>query len=229
MEQGGALCASGRLLTIFDHLTPRLTDSNSKVNVLALQSLPQMVPSLRDGLPSVASTRVPALATSLASSNAQVRAITPGVRDALVAGVGTGGTITGATRYLKGKNPDFKAFAVEPIHSAVISGEGPGKHRIQGIGAGFIPGNLDESLVDGVVKVEDEDAFTWARRLAMEEGIMAGGKRPFYLRVTPVLTEPCASPTRPSFWPPASSLPPAPSRPRCPASPVLTSTKWNGP
>ena len=94
--------------------------------------------------------------------------------DAIVAGVGTGGTITGATRYLKGKNPNFKAFAVEPIHSAVISGEEPGKHRIQGIGAGFIPGNLDESLVDGVVKVEDEDAFTWARRLAVEEGIMAG-------------------------------------------------------
>ena len=94
--------------------------------------------------------------------------------DAIVAGVGTGGTITGVARFIKEKNPDFKAIAVEPIHSAVISGEGPGKHRIQGIGAGFIPGNLDQTIVDDVVKVEDEDAFAWAKRLAVEEGIMAG-------------------------------------------------------
>ena len=86
-EQGEALGARGRLLTIFDHLTPRLTDSNSKVNVTALQALQQMVPALRDGLPSVASTLVPALATSLASSNAQVRAITPAVLDSLIADV----------------------------------------------------------------------------------------------------------------------------------------------
>jgi cysteine synthase A len=94
--------------------------------------------------------------------------------DAIVAGVGTGGTITGVARFIKEKNPNFKAIAVEPIHSAVISGEGPGKHRIQGIGAGFIPGNLDQTIVDDVVKVEDEDAFAWAKRLAVEEGIMAG-------------------------------------------------------
>ena len=99
---------------------------------------------------------------------------TGGKIDALVAGVGTGGTITGTSRYLKSRNPDFKAIAVEPIHSAVISGEGPGKHRIQGIGAGFVPKNCDTSIIDDVVKVEDEDAFAWARRLAKEEGIMAG-------------------------------------------------------
>ncbi|MCG8648252.1 MAG: cysteine synthase A [Pirellulales bacterium] len=94
--------------------------------------------------------------------------------DAIVAGVGTGGTITGASRFLKKQNPNFKAFAVEPKHSPVISGGDPGKHRIQGIGAGFIPGNLDTSIVDEVVQVDDEDAFEWGRNLAKEEGIVAG-------------------------------------------------------
>ena len=94
--------------------------------------------------------------------------------DAIVAGVGTGGTISGVTKFLKSKNPHFKAFAVEPKHSPVISGGDPGKHRIQGIGAGFIPKNLDTSLVDDVVLVDDEDAFEWGRRLAKEEGIVGG-------------------------------------------------------
>ena len=94
--------------------------------------------------------------------------------DAIVVGVGTGGTITGASRFLKGKYSDFKAIAVEPSTSAVIGGGAPGKHRIQGIGAGFVPANLDTSIVDEVVTVDDEEAFEWARRLASEEGIMAG-------------------------------------------------------
>ncbi|QEG42645.1 cysteine synthase A [Roseimaritima ulvae] len=94
--------------------------------------------------------------------------------DVLVSGVGTGGTITGATRYLKKMNPDFKAIAVEPKHSPVISGGSPGKHRIQGIGAGFVPKNLDTSLIDDVVLVDDEDAFEYGRQLAKQEGIMAG-------------------------------------------------------
>ena len=94
--------------------------------------------------------------------------------DAIVAGVGTGGTITGVARYIKSRNPDFKAIAVEPKHSPVISGGRPGKHRIQGIGAGFVPKNLDTSLVDEVITVDDEDAFEWGRRLARHEGIMAG-------------------------------------------------------
>ena len=94
--------------------------------------------------------------------------------DAVVAGVGTGGTITGVARYIKSRNPDFKAIAVEPKNSPVISGGQPGKHRIQGIGAGFMPKNLDVSLVDDVVQVDDEDAFDIGRKLASQEGIMAG-------------------------------------------------------
>lgn len=94
--------------------------------------------------------------------------------DAIVAGVGTGGTITGVARYIKKLNPDFKAIAVEPKHSPVISGGQPGKHRIQGIGAGFVPKNLDTSLVDEVIQVDDEDAFEWGRKLAKHEGIVAG-------------------------------------------------------
>jgi cysteine synthase len=94
--------------------------------------------------------------------------------DAIVAGVGTGGTITGVARYIKPKNKNFKAIAVEPVDSPVISGGKPGPHKIQGIGAGFIPKNLDTTLVDEVVTVSNEEAFQWSRRLAKEEGIVAG-------------------------------------------------------
>lgn len=94
--------------------------------------------------------------------------------DVLVAGVGTGGTITGVSRFIKQRNPDFKTFAVEPASSPVISGGSPGSHRIQGIGAGFIPGNLDVSLVDEVITISDADAFEWGQRLSKEEGIAAG-------------------------------------------------------
>jgi cysteine synthase A len=99
---------------------------------------------------------------------------TKGQIDAIVAGVGTGGTITGVARYIKKLNPNFKAIAVEPKNSPVISGGSAGRHRIQGIGAGFVPKNLDTSLLDDVIQVEDDIAFAWGRRLAQEEGIMAG-------------------------------------------------------
>ena len=89
-------------------------------------------------------------------------------------GVGTGGTITGVTRYIRSHNPQFRAIAVEPADSPVISGGKPGPHKIQGIGAGFIPKNLDTSLLAGVETVSNEEAFTWARRLAKEEGILGG-------------------------------------------------------
>jgi cysteine synthase len=94
--------------------------------------------------------------------------------DAIVAGVGTGGTITGVARFLKKHNPQFKAFAVEPAASPVISGGPAGPHPIQGIGAGFVPGNLDRTMIDEVIQVKNEDAFAWARKLAQEEGILAG-------------------------------------------------------
>jgi cysteine synthase A len=94
--------------------------------------------------------------------------------DAIVAGVGTGGTITGVTRFIRKHNPNFMAFAVEPTTSPVISGGAPGRHRIQGIGAGFIPKNLDTSIVTDTVTVSDEEAFEWGRKLHRNEGIMAG-------------------------------------------------------
>ena len=94
--------------------------------------------------------------------------------DCIVAGVGTGGTITGVSRYIKKLNPNFKAIAVEPTDSPVISGGNPGPHKIQGIGAGFIPNNLDTSLVDEVIQITNEEAFEWGRRLAKFEGILGG-------------------------------------------------------
>lgn len=94
--------------------------------------------------------------------------------DAIVTGVGTGGTITGVARVLKARNPAFKAYAIEPVNSPVLSGGAAGPHKIQGIGAGFVPKNLDLTLIDGIVQVEDEDALVMARRLAREEGIFVG-------------------------------------------------------
>ena len=99
---------------------------------------------------------------------------TDGKVDALIAGVGTGGTITGVASALKERKPGFKAIAVEPTGSAVLSGELPGAHEIQGIGAGFVPEVLDTTLVDGVVRVGNDEALEMARRLAKEEGLLCG-------------------------------------------------------
>ncbi|WP_019700112.1 cysteine synthase A [Paracidovorax oryzae] len=94
--------------------------------------------------------------------------------DALITGVGTGGHITGVARVLKPKFPQLKVFAVEPVASPVISGGQPAPHPIQGIGAGFVPKNLDTSLLDGVIQVDAEPAREYARRAAREEGLLVG-------------------------------------------------------
>ena len=99
---------------------------------------------------------------------------TEGRIDALVAGVGTGGTITGCSEVLKQRKPSFQAFAVEPTGSPVLSGGKPGPHRIQGIGAGFVPENYQPSLVDEVLQVDDAEAMVMGRRLARVEGLLSG-------------------------------------------------------
>lgn len=99
---------------------------------------------------------------------------TGGKVDMVIAGVGTGGTVTGIARALKSKNKNFRAVAVEPDGSAVLSGDKPGSHQIQGIGAGFIPSVLDISMLDEIIRVKDQDAFETARRLSGIEGLLCG-------------------------------------------------------
>lgn len=99
---------------------------------------------------------------------------TEGKADMLVAGVGTGGTLTGVSRYIKGRKPEFRTIAVEPTDSPVLSGGKPGPHKIQGIGAGFVPEVLETNLIDEIVLVTNEEAIAMARRLPVEEGLLVG-------------------------------------------------------
>lgn len=126
-------------------------------------------------------------ATHRRTTAEEIWADTDGQVDMLVAGIGTGGTLTGITEVLKARKPDFRAIAVEPTNSPILSGGNPGPHKIQGLGAGFVPEVLNTEIIDEIITVSDEDAITYGRRLACEEGLLSGISTGAALRAAIVL------------------------------------------
>lgn len=165
IERRNLLKAYGAQLVLTDG-AKGMTGAIEKANELAATTPHSFIPSQF--------TNPANPATHLASTGPEIWADTDGKVDIFVAGVGTGGTVSGVGQYLKSKNPNIKVVAVEPAGSPVLSKGTAGPHKIQGIGAGFVPETLDTSIYDEIIAVENEDAFAVGKALARQEGFLVG-------------------------------------------------------